>query len=591
MSGLRNGLILIYAAAKGVAIGLVSILLLSFAGCGGASEIGRLMGGGPQFEKTGSLYGNYLAGRFAGSVRDMSSAAVFYQRALERDPDNRVILERAFLLEFADGQVPDAAKLAERVVEGDEKNRLARLVLGLRAFQQGDYPEARAHLDQARNGPINTLVRNFVTAWSYAAEGNFDQALQVLDNASKTTSLPGVYAVNRAFISDFSGRTEQAIADYVEAMRVTDGRSLRLVQGYGSLLERQGRINQAERLYTDYLLELGDEKIISAELARLESGVMPEPAIKTANQGIAKAIYGPATYLVRERAIDLPIIYLQAALFMDPSFGTARILLADLFEVTRRWEDAVRAYAEIPKDSALYSSAQIQIAINLDRLERTDEAVGLLKRMIRRDRNNYDATITLGDMLRMRSRFAEAINAYDRALKIADPVAQERWSLYYARGVALEQSGRWNEAEQDFMKSLELSPDQPLTLNYLGYSWVDHGVNYENAMTLISKAVELSPEDGFIVDSLGWGYYKLGDFENAVFHLERAIELQFDDPTINDHLGDAYWKVGRRLEARFQWRMALSLEPEDDAVPEIERKLEEGLDVLPVREAMSPAAP
>lgn len=576
---------------KATFLGVAGVFLLSFSGCSNVPTIDRFFNNPPQTVDTGSRYGSYLAGRFAGSVRDMRSAAAFYERALDHDPENRVILERAFLLEIADGQFRKAAKLAERIVEKDDKNRLARLVLGLRAFRQGAYAQAREHLEKARNGPINTLVRNLVTAWSYAAEGQFDTALSVLDEASKTTSLPNVYAINRAFLNDFGGRNEEAIADYIEALRLSNGRTLIIVQGYGSLLERQGRAKEAARLYADYLLQSADDKVIGAELRRMDSGKLPEPIITSANRGVANALFGPAAYLVGERAIDLPIIYLQAALYIDPDFVAARILSADLFEVSRRWEDAIAMFEYIPRASVYYSGARIQTAINFDRLDRTDEAIDIFEQLIRRDPNNYDAMITMGDMLRMRSRFPEAIDAYDDALAIAGPLEPEHWSLYYARGVALEQSNRWQEAEQDFLKSLEISPNQPLTLNYLGYSWIDQGVKYDEAMHLINQAVELSPGDGFIVDSLGWGYYKIGDYENAVIQLERAVEMQPDDPTINDHLGDGYWRIGRRIEARFQWRMALSMEPEDDAVAEIERKLEEGLDFSPSREAMSPAIP
>ncbi len=576
---------------KAIFLGVAGVFMLSFSGCGNMPAIDRLFNSSPQIVDTGSRYGSYLAGRFAGSMRDMRNAATFYERALDHDPDNRVILERAFLLEMADGQFRKAAELAERIVENDDKNRLARLVLGLQAFRQGAYAQAREHLEKARNGPINTLVRNLVTAWSYAAEGQFDTALSVLDGASKTTSLPNVYVIHRAFLNDFAGRNEQAIADYIEALRISNGRTSIIVQGYGSLLARQGRVEEAARFYADYLLQSVDDRVISAELRRIDSGELPEPVITSANRGVANALFGPAAYLVGERAIDLPIIYLQAALYVDPDFVAARILSADLFEASQRWEDAIEMFGHIPRDSIYYSSARIQTAINFDRLDRTDEAIDIFEQLIRRDPNNYDAMITMGDMLRMRSRFPEAIDAYDRALTIAGPLDPEHWSLYYARGVALEQSDRWQEAEQDFLKSLEISPNQSLTLNYLGYSWIDQGVKYDEAMKLINQAVELSPGDGFIVDSLGWGYYKMGDYENAVIQLERAVEMQPDDPTINDHLGDGYWHVGRRIEARFQWRMALSMEPEDDAVAEIARKLEEGLDFSPSREAMSPAIP
>ena len=126
-------------------------------------------------------------------------------------------------------------------------------------------------------------------------------------------------------------------------------------------------------------------------------------------------------------------------------------------------------------------------------------------------------------------------------------------------------------------KALELFPDQPLVLNYLGYSWVDQGVHLEEGMDMIRRSVEQRPDDGYIVDSLGWAYYRTGNYDEAVKNLERAVLLKPDDPTINDHLGDAYWRVGRTLEANFQWSQAKDFKPDDDELATIEKKLKEGL--------------
>jgi Flp pilus assembly protein TadD len=217
------------------------------------------------------------------------------------------------------------------------------------------------------------------------------------------------------------------------------------------------------------------------------------------------------------------------------------------------------------------------LARALHGIEQREEAFALLGRLADAEPERLDALIQLGDLLRRDEDYGRAETAYSRAVeRIHDPRA-DQWTLFYARGITYERTKRWPRAEEDFLYALELEPEQPFVLNYLGYSWVDMGMNLDRAKAMLERAVELRPDDGFIVDSLGWVHYRVGEYDAAVDSLERAVELEPGDPVINDHLGDAYWRVGREREARFQWERALSLEPEEDTVSGIREKLRTGL--------------
>ncbi len=552
-------------------------VLLTFAGCSGTTTNGSFIKGDRSVKVSTSLYGNYLAGRFAGAMRDTREAAIFYERALKQDPDNNIMLERAFLLKVADGKVASAVGLAEQIVARDDSNRLARLVLGVNAFRNGEYAAARNHLQRSRSGPVSTLIQELFTAWSYVGEGRMDEALGVLDKGVSESVFSPFYIVNRALVNDLSGRNAQAGADYTEALRATGGRSLRVIQNYGSFLEREGRKQEAEALYLGFLSGVPENRVINTALARVRAGKPAPQLVSNAVQGAADAIYAPASYLVQERAMELPIMYLQMALYLDPDFDIARTLLGDLFERGRRWPDAIRAYAQIPQSSGLYHNAQMKIAFNLNRLGQSEDAVGVLRALLRRNPKDMELMVALGDMLRQNERFADSVKYYDGAIALFNPPQAEHWPIYYSRGVSLEQMKKWKAAEKDFLKAIELSPNQPLPLNYLGYSWIDQGVNEAAAMRLIEQAVDLSPNDGFIVDSLGWALFRQGRFDEAVVQLERAVQLEPNDPVINEHLGDAYWQVGRRIEARFQWSHALTLGSPPGQVSQIKVKIEQGL--------------
>jgi Flp pilus assembly protein TadD len=231
----------------------------------------------------------------------------------------------------------------------------------------------------------------------------------------------------------------------------------------------------------------------------------------------------------------------------------------------------------VPRNSPVRRNAEIQLAVNLDSIERTDDAKQRLQKIITDNPADLDAIMALGNILRGRKSFDECAQVYGKGIATIAKPEKPNWLIYYFRGICNERAKQWPAAEQDFKVALELFPDQPHVLNYLGYSWIDQGINLDEGMRMIRRAVEQRPDDGYIVDSLGWAYYRVGNFEEATKHLERAVELKPDDPTINDHLGDVYWKTGRVLEAHFQWSHARDLKPEPDELAKIKQKLVSGL--------------
>jgi len=299
--------------------------------------------------------------------------------------------------------------------------------------------------------------------------------------------------------------------------------------------------------------------------------------VSTAQAGAAEALYGLGASLGRRGGEDLGLVYLQLSLYLAPSHPLALLSLADLYESLKKPELAINIYERIPAHSPLHRNAAIQMAANLDALERADEAEKHLDALIKEHHHDLEAIMALGNILRGHKKFAECADVYSKGVATIATPEKANWVIFYFRGICYERSKQWPKAEADLKKALELFPDQPHVLNYLGYSWIDQGINLDQGMDMIKRAVQQRPDDGYIVDSLGWAYYRLANYEDAVKNLERAIELKPEDPTINDHLGDAYWRVGRVLEAKFQWAHARDLKPDPDDLPKIEEKLKSGL--------------
>jgi tetratricopeptide (TPR) repeat protein len=279
------------------------------------------------------------------------------------------------------------------------------------------------------------------------------------------------------------------------------------------------------------------------------------------------------------------VIFLQFSLYLKPDFPIAHVALAEAYEGAKKYDLEMDAFDQIPESSPLWLNVQIQKAFALNALDRVDDAKGLIEKLIAKNPKDIRPLDALGNILRSHERYGEARDYYTRAIALLAKAGKENWTLYYSRGVCNERLHDWPSAEADLKRALELSPDESLVLNYLGYTWVDQGHNLKTGMDYIRKAVKLKPDDGYYVDSLGWAYFKLGNLPAAVEQLERAVELKPDDPVVNDHLGDAYWRIGRILEAKYQWQQALTLKPDSDQTTELEKKIKAGLPTGPETKA------
>ncbi|MCB1494388.1 MAG: tetratricopeptide repeat protein [Bauldia sp.] len=523
-----------------------------------------------------TLAGSYLAARSADAARDIEAAANFFTAALGNDPENPILMERVLVLRIANGDIEPAAGYAERLVDVDPRNPLARLLRGVRDIKSGDYAGAEAEMAETARAPLAVLTSGLLTAWAKQGAGDVDGALEVVDGLTG----PSWYSIfknyHTALIADVAGRHDLAIQAITDAFE-TDGSALRVVEAYGRILTEAGKRDQAIEALSRFMQTQPGNPVIGELLADLEAGRDPGPLVGTTVEGAAEVLYGLGAAIGSDEGTELPSAYLHLALYLKPEFNLALTALADLFVASERCEDAIRFYGQIPDDSYLRRNADIQTGFCLDGLARTDEAVALLNKVIDAKPEGLDAIMALGNILRGRERFAEAAEVYTKGIATIDEPGPGDWRIFYFRGVAYERSKEWDKAEADLKEALDLNPGQPQVLNYLGYSWVDMGTNLDEGLDMIRSAVDQRPNDGYIVDSLGWAYYRLGRYEDAVAQLERAVELRPEDPVINDHLGDAYWKVGRKLEATFQWNHARDLDPEPVDLEVIVKKLEKGL--------------
>jgi tetratricopeptide (TPR) repeat protein len=521
--------------------------------------------------------GSYLAARHASVERDAASAAAFYRSALRTDPKNNELLDRAFISSLAEGDIDESVKLADRILAQDKSNRVARLVVGVRDLKLKKYAAAQLNINQSIRGPITDLVATLLSGWASYGAGDGKAAVANIDKLTGPEWYPLFKDLHAGMILELSGKEKDAGTRFERAYKLDDS-MLRIVDEYARWSSRNKDAAAATSLYEAFDKKLPRHPLVLEGIRETKAGKKLPPLVDSAQAGAAEALYGIGATLTRRGGEDLALVYLQLALYLQPNHALALLSLADLYESVKKPQMAIKVYERVPASSPLKRNAQIQLATDLDAADRSDEAIKILKEVTGESAKDVEAIMALGNIERGRKKFADCSTTYTQAID-AMPAAGDKnaWVTYYYRGICEERSKQWSKAEADMRKALEMQPEQPHVLNYLGYSWIDQGINLDEGMKMIKRAVEQRPDDGYIVDSLGWAYYRIGNYDEAVKQLERAIDLKPEDPTINDHLGDAYWRVGRTLEAKFQWAHARDLKPEADELPKIEAKIENGL--------------
>ncbi len=522
-------------------------------------------------------YSSFLIGRYASLTSDPGEAARRYADAVSREPNDPGLLERAVFSALLAGETQLAWRLAETSPEGALASAsLARLTHGVDLLRDGKSREARRMLSSGEFGAFNGLVARGVSAWAALETGGLEAAeATLLEGRSGDALLDGLSIYSLALLQAAAGEDGAALATFESGWRT----GLRLgvaTDAYARLLARMGRRDEAIGVLTDFARTVGPNASVDALRADLEAGLPVSVKRPTVKQGAALAIYTPASALRSRTDSDVSGVYFALALSLDPNLDIARTSLGDALDNAGRRDDAIDVLERVDRTSVYYAAARGQLAWVLRREERNDEALSVAAEALAAQPDR-DLKIQLGDLYRSLDRHAAAETVFSEIIATDETEGVNDWRLHYARGVARERLGRWREAEADLRTALKAAPDQPELLNYLGYSLVDRGEQIEEAFDMIRRAVELRPDAGYIIDSLGWAYYRLGRYSDAVEHLERAVELTPGDPTINDHLGDAYWHVGRRNEAQFQWDRALSLAPTVAEERLIRAKLDNGL--------------
>ena len=507
---------------------------------------------------------DYLVSQFAAHQGDLPFAAARMQDALAADPSSMELREDAFVLSLLAGS-PEAPRLARDL----PANPLAQLLLAARAAHDGKWTDAELGFAELPHQPLSDALRPLLVAWSQQAQGQSDRAMDTLQPALTNNRLGTIALLHAALIADAAHRDGLAQRLYADLAHAQSQSSLQFAQILASWQARSGD-TAAARATIDKAVQA------TPELAIAEPGLiaaLAHPRVPAPVYAMAQVLVEVAAASTGETDHDAGELLVKVALTLVPDMTEAHLLASEIASGRHQWRTAASELERIPASEPLSPVVQLRLAALYARDGRASKSVDVLTKLAAALPDRPEPLAQLGDTLAGENRFADAVSAYDRAIALLPHPAAPDWTLFYARGAALERMHEWPRAQADMNRALELSPDQPSALNFLGYSMADRNQNLPAAEDMIQRALHARPNDGAIVDSLGWVKLRLGDTHEALKLLEKAAELEPEDASITGHLGDAYWNAGRRLEAEEQWRRALVLKPDADEQARIESRL------------------
>lgn len=513
-----------------------------------------------------TAYGAYLAARVAHLRQDLNVAADYYIKSVQLGADKPEIIGQTYVLLTSEGRIGEAAQYAKESLKKGDKSNFIYFVIMTDELQKNNYEQALAALNNIHDKVYKKSIIPLFSAWIYTAKGNKEQALKELTTLKKDKSLLSLYYMHSGMINDYFDDIPAAEVAFATVVKDENLElSYRSMQIISNFYIRAGKKDEAIALVKKYydknpqakMMESLYQQVISADKNSIAK-IMDTP-----QKGEAEAIFNVGT-VFRGYQADISQVFTALALYLNPQHDVALVSMADLLERNQRFGEAIKKYEQINPQSPIYFMGQLKIAgIYMDR-QLHEQALSKLQALQKQYPNNYQVLFNLAEVYRITGQQEKAIELYKKALKNKPQSAENDWTVYYALGMAYEQNGEWNNAEEALQTALKISHRHPFVLNYLGYSWLEHNKNINEALFMIFEAYRQSPEDGHIMDSLGWALYRMGKYDDSVKILERAAEYLPANAIICDHLGDAYWQVGRKAEAKFQWKHALSLKEDSE---------------------------
>lgn len=514
--------------------------------------------------------GSFLSSKIARSLTDIENAAYYAKYSYNRNPDSSALGAIALEALLANGQITEALPIGLKISKNMPEVTLAQYLHVIDSLNSNANDKALETLLKISPNGIDNYILSILQTWASAGSNKELGGLEIMKGQADRGVLEPLYDYHTALIYEFIGNIEKANVFYSNIINRSNNANAHVYARAALFFQN----NDFTELYNKTLTKLETIDPYSNELFILKNtkSFSYQKNITNIKEGIAEVFLNSAEILFNEGIDRQALIYAQISTYLAPNMDSTSYLLGRIFKSINDNERALKYFKKVNDYSFVSHDAKIAYAETLYDLEGINNSFEYLNNFKKLFPDNINYTRTLAELFYKANNFEKSIEYYDLIFQNIEKIEFKHWPLFYSSGIALERGKKWKRAEKQFLAALQFVPNNPQVLNYLGYSWIDQGINIQQAMKMIAKAAEQRPNDGYIIDSLGWAYFQIGNYEIAVTNLEKAVEL-VSDSIIIDHLGDALYFSGRKLEAIFQWKRALEFDPSDEMIDTLNNKI------------------
>ena len=523
-------------------------------------------------------YGDFIIGRVAITNSKTDQAANAWMKASLADPEDMALRKRALMGAFLSGHLDYVVdnKLGESQASPLIRY-LQSLALGARAIKDENPSLALDNFNAAikLNGGDKTgiLLRPYVLAMS----GQWDEATLLSAKQAKNDARLELYnRLIRAHLFELHGRPQEALTLY-RALYQPGAQTSLVGPDYARFLWRQGTLPEAIKVAQEIKAMTGQAMGLEALLsANPPTDNKSAPAIISLNDGAAQAAYYAATLYASEQQDEYSLVDLHMARYLSAQksvpYDRASLLLGVILDKMEDRETSRQVLSEINPNNEFGRNGAELIAQSYITDGHYAKAMAILKPLSLKDPENLDLVLKITDILRQDGAYSEGLGLInDYRTRYGEKAFT--WQAYYVEAILFDLADQWPNAEKAIEKARRLEPERAEILNFLGYGWIDKKTNIAQGMALIKKALKSNPQSGAMMDSLGWGYYRLGNYEEALNWIEKAILAEPANAELTEHLGDIYAALGRKREAGYEWNRVLGLEPNAKQRARVEAKL------------------